>query len=88
MKDKYWQWLKENEKAVFRSMSNTIEWLDVKLSRFHEHLMSRYIFSKCLEPSDFHKHNYERRKQDVITKSSAVAVHLKALTRSVTVFRH
>lgn len=77
MKAKYWQWLKENEKPVFRSTSNTNEGLGVNHSRFPEHLMSRCIFSSSAwslltSTSTIRK----GRKQDVITKYSAVAVHL------------
>lgn len=77
MKAKYWQWLKENEKPVFRSTSNTNEGLGVNHSSFPEHLMSRCIFSSSAwslltSTSTIRK----GRKQDVITKSSAVAVHL------------
>ena len=44
MGDKYWQWLREKEQAVFRYMSNTNESHSVKEQGFHEYLMSKYIF--------------------------------------------
>lgn len=76
MKDKYWQWLKENEKAVFRSMSHTSEWLHVNHWRFHEHLMSRYRFSSAWSLLTSTSTIRRQSKQDVITEYSAVAVHL------------
>lgn len=39
MKGKYWQWLKEKEKAVFRFVSNTNKWHDGKGQGFQEYLM-------------------------------------------------
>lgn len=45
MREKYWQWLREKEKAVFRSMNNTNESHSVKEQGFHEYLISKYIFS-------------------------------------------
>lgn len=44
MKDKYWQWLKEKEKSVFRFMNNRNKRHDGKNKGFHEYLISRYIF--------------------------------------------
>lgn len=55
MRDKYRQWLKEKEKAVFRSMRNTNKWHDVKDQGFQD--VEVYIFLKCQVPSDFHKDN-------------------------------
>lgn len=89
MKDKYWQWLKEKEKAVFRCVFNTNKWHDGKDQGFHEYLMSRHIFSSSARSLLIERKTiaYKRNKTFIIAKHSAMALHLQNLTRSPTVFR-